>query len=477
MMTHVAGTAYESKSGKQPCRTALFKYHGLHEASIGRAAFEAIADEPLFAHQQGPPGATQLTFRDVFEPDPPNDKRRRIRFGAGSVARVATALIAKGIAVRNCDQLVWWVWTEVQPNDTRCQFLVRAIGRLRSLGVVPNLADRICNIAELCRLQPDSNILIVAKNDNEAKAMAKMLKAATGRDVSYAPDIPNSHPWLHVICSPGLYSCCTIYWGVVIFMDAELALSKTASEYLATSLVAVRTGFLTRDERRLLPVERNSLEALFGPIIYRPGDGSPRTEVSVAWLRSTKDPAAATSTVDRKRKQVWANGSRNELIARAARSLRDNRLAGLKMIGLQDTASWLGEPAQQPTVAIIVENVEHAEHLARLLPGWRLEAQGYIPPPGRYVIHDRVIMTLARAAEALVGTSVVIYAAAGTDRWLEHAKLIGDAWAMRRMLIVDIDDHYDARSEAETRSRAVEYQYGLRVRANGDAARPIERRS
>ncbi|MEX0613109.1 MAG: hypothetical protein WD229_13395, partial [Pirellulales bacterium] len=48
--------------------TARLKYDCLHLASISRKAFEAIADVPMFAHQQGPPGATALTFRNCAGP-------------------------------------------------------------------------------------------------------------------------------------------------------------------------------------------------------------------------------------------------------------------------------------------------------------------------------------------------------------------------------------------------------------------------
>jgi hypothetical protein len=270
----IASITQESSLGKQPCRTTRFKFHGLHVESIGREAFEAIADEQLFGHQQGPPGATQLTFRDVLDPDPPNDRRRRIKFGAGLLLRVVMALQAKAIDV-HCEPPPPWPWTDGQPIEPCCQFLVRAVGRLRSLSIVPKLADRLRNVAELCRLQPEANIVLVAKNNNEAKAVARMLKALTQRKITPAHEIPNSHPWLYVSTSAGLRCSSTPFWDFNIFLDAEVALSMTSVEYLASSAGGVRIGFLTRDERELLPTERCILESLFGPVIYRPGDEVP----------------------------------------------------------------------------------------------------------------------------------------------------------------------------------------------------------
>jgi hypothetical protein len=148
------------------------------------------------------------------------------------------------------------------------------------------------------------------------------------------------------------------------------------------------------------------------------------------------------------------------------------------MIGLRDAANWLATQSQRSTVAILVENVEHGEKLARLLPGWRLEAKGHSPTPGRCV-HDRFIMTLARGAEALIATDIVIYAAAGTDRWFEHVGLITSSWAIKRRLIVDVDSRHDSRSTEETRIRAAEYRLGFPTltRKGVEITEPRERRS
>ncbi|MEX2307290.1 MAG: hypothetical protein WD738_06840 [Pirellulales bacterium] len=452
--------------------TAGFKHDALHLASIGREAFAAIADEPMFAHQQGPLGATALTFRDGVA-SPLRDRRRRPVFGAGLMDRVAAAVKAHGIDTLGREQPAMWSWADQQPSQLCSEFLVRAEGRMRSLAIVPDPAERLRLIAKLAELQEASHILVVAKNNQDSKAVGTKLKAMTKREVTWSPNARAGHPWFHVISVQGLTGCCTLHWGFVIFLDAELALSHTSIDFLTWAPGSIRIGFLARDERRLRQAEFVGLERLFGPVIYRPGDELPRTEISVAWLQPTSKPITATCMLDRKRTQIWKNDSRNRLIARAARSLSDSNVAALNMIGLRGVTSYLTTLEQLPTVAIIVENVEHGEQLARLLLGWRLEGAGYTPPCGRYVLHDRVIMTLNRAAETVLATDVIIYSAAGNDEWLSHAGLVKDAWARKRTLIVDVGDCHDARSAADTHCRAA----GYRARGFGEIADAITTKS
>jgi hypothetical protein len=442
---------------KRTKRTATIKFVSIHCASIHRSAFDAIAGEPMFEELQGPPGASVPTVRDLIEPR--RSREKWIRFGAGLVDRLTNMLRAGGIRVRVYPRLSGWSWPGRQPGcQPKRRVLKRVEGRPGSLAIIPKLTDRIQLAAEICELCPEEHILIAARNNRDAADVGKRLRAATKRTVTWSPHETKGFPWTFVASAASLRYACTRHWSLVIFMDAELVLSWTAVRALPYAFDAAWLGFLTRSERGLLPDERYILESLFGPVIFRPGEEAARSEVSVAWLPGTPVPGSPANIVERRRTQIWTNTPRNRLIARAARALRDNDEAELKRVGLHEVTRLLRSVNTTPSTAIVVENVEHAEELARLLPGWRLERACYSPPPGQVVQHDRLIVTKARAAEAFLATQAVFYAAGGADRWIEHVHLLRTAFAFRRMLIVDVADQFDEHSASETAVREAEYR-------------------
>ena len=173
-MTHVADKAHEGNPNTKSRRRARLHFpstwildYELHLASIRRDDFETIADQPIFDDHQRATGSRPITWRIHLEPDgPPHDKRKRITFSAGLLDRVVTALRGQGIDVRGDEQ------------EQRRQ---RAHRRLRSLHLLPQLEERIYFIAELCKLASETHVLVVVKNDSEARMVAGMLAQATGR--------------------------------------------------------------------------------------------------------------------------------------------------------------------------------------------------------------------------------------------------------------------------------------------------------
>jgi hypothetical protein len=445
-----------SHQKKNPCPTARIRYYG-HAASVGREAFGAIADEPVFDDHQRPAGNTALTFGRFLEPNgPPKDQRQRVLFPAGLVGRVVRALTAKSYKVRVDNEPI------VAPTDDQLNLQApgrvrRACARPRSLFIVRKLKDRIGFIAELHKLVPESHILVVAQNNREAREVAGKLAEATGREVTWGWEQRHAYPWLCVKSQGSLSGDSAWQWGFVFFLDAESAVTTTATGFISPGSETIRVGFLARDVHQLHEVERGVLEALFGPVDKQGGFA----DVSVAWLRSpTHAQTRFANKVERMRANVWKTYPRNALIARAARALSEVNFCVLERLGLKEVAIDLlgANPAEPPTVAIIVANAEQGRELARLLPGWRLEAAGYTPLPGKLVTDDRVIMTRVRASDELLMTTVVIYAAGGSDWWLEHVRL-GIAWGPENTLIIDIADHDDAESLSEVSSRAAGYRH------------------
>lgn len=448
-----------SNSGQKmkTCPTSRITFHTHHIASIGRAAFEAIADLPLYDDHQRPPGAIPLTFRKAFEPKGrPADRGQRVRFAAGLVIRVVKALTALGFKIRVDDQPVE-ILTEDQLGQQVPGRVRRACARPRSLIVERKLAAKIGFIAELHSLMPESHLLVVAKNNQQAREAAGSLAKATSREATWGWEQRRAYPWLHVKSVGALAHDSAWQWDVVIFLDAKLAMTTTAMGFLTPGIQSIRIGFVAYDVHRLHERERAILEGMFGPVDH---DNRFAGDL-VAWLRPKRSaPKPFNNIVERLRQQVRKNDTRNRLIARAARALTALNTVALDRLGLTEaTTALLGDdPPSAPTVAIIAANAEQAQELARLLPTWRLEMAGYSPPPGTLIRDDRVIMTLARAAEDLLATTVIIFAAGGRD-WLEHAH-IAFTWESEGLLILDVADHDDAASLADVRSRAAGYRHG-----------------
>ena len=59
-------------------------------------------------------------------------------------------------------------------------------------------------------------------------------------------------------------------WEFVVFLDAEMALTKVGKDFVMLAQASPRIGFLTRDEHQLREEERAVLEGLFGPVLLLP---------------------------------------------------------------------------------------------------------------------------------------------------------------------------------------------------------------
>jgi hypothetical protein len=206
---------------------------------------------------------------------------------------------------------------------------------------------------------------------------------------------------------------------------------------------------------------------MFGPVIYRPGDESADfTTVAVAWLPAASYPAGEPETqLERKRIFFWHNAQRNRLIAAAARAFSESDRRAIAGLGLDEAARWLaGEELGQvpilssraPTVAIVVENPEHARELAQLLPGWSLASQTGSMELDTAVT-DNTIVTLTLAAKSTLVTDVVIYAAGCGEEWFDKLGLACAGITGERMLLVDMADDCDERATRDIQARQADY--------------------
>src|SRR4051812_31254125 len=71
-----------------------------------------------------------------------------------------------------------------------------------------------------------------------------------------------------------------------------------------------------------------------------------------------------------KRRALWYNERRNEVIAQAALALREQDMKKLRQLGVHVQSEMLPRGRVGKKVVVLVESTEHGEALLRLLPGW-----------------------------------------------------------------------------------------------------------
>jgi hypothetical protein len=166
------------------------------------------------------------------------------------------------------------------------------------------------------------------------------------------------------------------------------------------------------------------------------------------------------SPLDRKRAAIWQNENRNQALAALARGFAAGDCSALWKCGLlQDDNNQCAGPLlpSLPTVVVIVESIEHAAELAKLLPEFGVVAARAIvagsAAPRRMAIHW--IMTLVAAHQAeRIPAEVVINAVGGP-----HALDLPNwtAAAQGRGHVVDLTDEWDDQAEYDTQVRLIAY--------------------
>jgi hypothetical protein len=180
----------------------------------------------------------------------------------------------------------------------------------------------------------------------------------------------------------------------------------------------------------------------------------------------------AWSALKRKRRTLWHHTARNLLVARVAAACRARDRKVLKEMGVPHTRRKGRAGAAR--VAVLVESTEHARALGALLPGW--EVLDAVPTLGaeeepqdedggeeaRTASAGRVL-TWMRAFRHWIRADVLVRATGwrgrlGLDPWEEWVRPSGG------VLVIDFDDAWDGRAEADTEARVREYEaQGLQV--------------
>jgi hypothetical protein len=281
---------------------------------------------------------------------------------------------------------------------------------------------------------------------------------------------------------------------ILVVPDAAEALEANARMAIPHAEAARLYGFLEIG-RHLAPYDADWLAAVFGleeVVIPRHGCiGRPVEVVAVKGVGG-QGRAADLDTVALKREGLWRHGLRNRRIAALARALADGDRQRLDA-EYPAVAARLAGRGGPLTVALLVENVEHALAIAGRLPGWPIVAGSHVATvglPGRPArllarrrwdgagTPARAIVTMAGLeGSGLERLDVLVRADGGrhVPPALDGIVIRASAPNRRPLLVVDVDDRHPPRLRQWARQRRAAYlERGWVVDGVGPATR-VER--
>ena len=235
-------------------------------------------------------------------------------------------------------------------------------------------------------------------------------------------------------------------WDIIIYEDAFEALGKT--NVSARGMFGRHRIFAFVDPHR----ERSAkdqlrLETLAGPVIYSTSStkNPSRLTVNIALARYTSPSSRPVDDIRNRKIRLWNDSDRNQAIADVANGLSDGVDEVLWEHGLFLTESLSRPPRSE--VSILVESIEHAQQLVKLLPGWTIihsdthaatnTQPAWVKPNAFGVPPKTIITSVAGAAQRYLHANVIVNACGGS--WPQIPEAAGAAKI--NLLIIDfIDD-------------------------------------
>lgn len=332
-------------------------------------------------------------------------------------------------------------------------------------------------LVDLCRLYAGYRILLVVNRRHLFKPIKEYFEGhfAEKFDVLSESRYPREPYRVAVTCVAGLRHYVSRWQhDMVVLVDLEHMLSVPfmtsptfAGCYEGAGLVAGELiQFYTQIDRvyGFTPVgytvadcDLLTLDHLSGPLRYTPRSRK-QTQVLLLPTRSGRTRACNSAYLKRAA-NYWDNRQRNQQIADLAKLL----LQGDSQPGKRTNRQRI--PCEQlrrhpgGATAVLVENLTHANQLAKLLPGWcvvHVETDG--PKPLNSSEHGGLIVTVARFAQSCPEVENLLVASGE----IPHGHLSPEQFHSFN-LVVDFLDHFDADAmhEAEERQRTYRARHAI----------------
>ena len=462
------------KKSKQPATDSLpAKSNADYEIVIRRFVTATIEAPPeplvllLGAQMRSYAVGGPLGYSQISEPQSflRTDHRNRLCFSPGLVPYVTRSLQELGLTaqvrdLRKESKALNANGRAFERADELQQRVGEAIsGNFRGQLALRNEDELMRSLAITCRLFPRANTLILTATLQQAKDICRALRTLTPYRVRLARgkwSFDAGDVRRRIVVCPYTYIPHPRYWQLVLFADAQSMTGAGASGRIETMLRGKQRVYAFRSAD-FQPGHHDNLllQAVAGPLIY--SSAIPRADVRVMVCPVDSLPRAEDlKGLERKRKAIWANDWRNRVIAAIADAMARKCREKLWEQGLflQDDEALLDGLNDPPRVCILVESTEHAAALKALLPAWsgvHAHSDPVAPQPGA-----GTIVTVTYAAINTIEADIVIRADDGPLQIRGFPPLASETKS-GQVILLDIDDEFDARASRKTQRRLDEY--------------------
>ena len=175
--------------------------------------------------------------------------------------------------------------------------------------------------------------------------------------------------------------------------------------------------------------------------------------------RDTSGLRGADDPLSWKRIRVWHASKRNQLIACVAQGFDTRDIEALWDVGLLLAEETFPAALQSPCwTTLLVESLEHARALQRLLPAWPIRSVNANQPrqPVRQLGQGCIMTLVAADRMSPFRPKVLINAMGGS--WTPQDVIHLTPHACQPVTLIDFDDDHDSREQEATRQRRLAYR-------------------
>lgn len=315
---------------------------------------------------------------------------------------------------------------------------------------------RVDIIEGFARMFPREQIQVIVRNGGAAERLAKQLSQRLRTRVTANDQYVGHRPRLHVdnIFSSRIFNPDKL--RIVLVADEAAALSQVVLE--SAQLLTQSCIFaLLPVARRFDPVDTLRLTTAFGVMIYNEAGEQlagchQLTNIAYPPERRPSDP------LDRKRYYIWHNDKRNQRIAAEAQALLRGDQHALATYGLTPP-SGPAVAGTAPSVAVLVEGVEHARSLAELLPDWPVislhDCADEDPDLPHMLTLTQAIITMAAARHRGLTCEAMVVAHGTGHAW---QPCYGGAVPYCAVpVVIDVADDFDDQARRDSAHRLERY--------------------
>lgn len=365
-------------------------------------------------------------------------------------------------------------WVSKRPGTEPVRSVLATLKKV-NLALINEVANRRRGLIETGRRKERLNLLVaiiqmhanarcqlLVGSIREGEWLAQRLRSCNF-SAAYVKSPQSPLPASTVVISYAGYANANIF-DVFLFWDAACATQHHCRQVMQLTGSHRVFGFVDAG----WSAERNSarktfIEALVGPVLDASVSEAQPAQRGLVLLpyRCKVKVNEDADALERKRRLVWQNNGRNSVIADFAAEL----VGGMERASqeVQQVKLQLGRQAIR--VVVLVESPEHAQRLARKLPGWAVvtydeESINEIRETGglrgRPILHSTKVIMTTTAANAIYAGGVTCYHNvaiwAGGGQRASRCRILDD---MR--VVVDVQDRGGKTLGDEARRRIRSY--------------------